>query len=529
MWPEQSNLSSATIPEEERSVCHLATTAVFQSIVPLDRFSKFVTLKRVTAWMFRFIQNTRPNATSERCPYLTVGELTVAENYWVSVAQKESFAEELDLLKTNLPLPKSNRLLPLRPFIDESLSILRVGGRMNHSKLSYSKMHPIILHGLHPMTKRIIEAEHSRLMHAGPTLLMSSLSRRFHVIGLRKAVRSVTRQCVTCKRHSAKPANQLLGQLPAERVTPESVFTRVGVDYAGPFQIKYGHVRKPTVLKAYICLFVCLAVKAVHLELVSDLTTEAFIAALRRFTARRGCPLLIWSDHGTNFVGANRELNELNVFLNHQITQGAISEFCGSHNTEWKYIPARSPHFGGLWESAVKSAKNHLKRIVSPVKLTFEEFTTVLTQVEACLNSRPLVPINSANDDGIEVLTPGHFLIGKPTTALPDPQISYKSISVLRRWHLCQCLIRHFWQRWENEYLSSINKYNKWKYPSRNVAPGDVVILQESGIAPTKWPLGRVLETHPGQDNLVRVVTLKTAQGVYKRPISKIAVLLPMD
>ena len=203
------------------------------------------------------------------------------------------------------------------------------------------------------------------------------------------------------------------------------------------------------------------------------------------------------SDHGTNFVGANRELN---VFLSHQITQDAISEFCSTQSIRWKYIPERSPHFGGIWESAVKSVKNHLKRVVSPVKLTFEELSTILIQVEACLNSRPLVPINSPDDDGIEVLTPGHFLIGKPITALPDP---HKSMSVLCRWHLCQCLVRPFWQRWQNEYLSSIN-YNKWKHPSRNVAPGDVVVMQESGIAPTKWPLGRVLETHPGQDNLVR-------------------------
>ena len=103
-----------------------------------------------------------------------------------------------------------------------------------------------------------------------------------------------------------RPHNQLLGQLPLERVTPASVFERVGLDYAGPFQIKYGCVRKPTVVKAYICLFVCLTVKAVHLELVSDLTIEAFIAALRRFLARRGYPLLLWSDHGTNFVCAKR-------------------------------------------------------------------------------------------------------------------------------------------------------------------------------------------------------------------------------
>ena len=161
------------------------------------------------------------------------------------------------------------------------------------------------------------------------------------------------------------------------------------------------------------------------------------------------------------------------------------------------------------------------------MKLSFEQFTTVLTQIESCLNSRPLIPTNSTDNDGIEVLTPGHFLIGRPVSALPDPQLSYKSISILR--HLCQCLTRHFWQRWQKEYLFTLNRCNKWKYPSRNISVGDVVVVQESGTAPTKWPLGRMLKTHPGQDGLVRVVTLKTSQGVYTRPVSKIAVLLPID
>lgn len=315
--------------------------------------------------------------------------------------------------------------------------------------------------------------------------------------------------------------------MPLERVTPASVFEKVGVDYAGPFLIKYGHVRKPTIVKAYICLFVCLSVKAVHLELVSDLTTEAFIAALRRFISRRGFPSLMWSDHGTNFVGASRELRELCNFLCSQQAQGTISEFCSSKNIEWRFIPEKAPHFGGIWESAVKSAKLHLSRVVGSVKLTFEEFSTILTQVEACLNSRPLIPVNTADDDGIETLTPGHFLIGKPLATLPDPSFSYRSVSLLRRWHLCQNLLRHFWQRWCKEYLSAINKYNKWRSPTRNVTVGDVVLLQESGLVPTKWPLGRVTEIHPGKDNLVRVVTVKTSQGCYKRPVSKVAVLLP--
>ena len=130
-------------------------------------------------------------------------------------------------------------------------------------------------------------------------------------------------------------------------------------------------------------------------------------------------------DHGSNFVGAKGELKALQDMLSNRITQGAISEFCSSHAIQWKYIPEKSPHFGGIWESAVKSVKNHLKRVVSPVRLTFEEFTTVLTQIEACLNSRPLTPVNSPDDDGVLALTPGHFLIGKALTSLPDSQLSY--------------------------------------------------------------------------------------------------------
>ena len=344
----------------------------------------------------------------------------------------------------------------------------------------------------------------------------------------RSTIRSITRQCITCKRHSAHPEDQMLGQLPAERVTLTAPFDKTGVDYAGPFQLKYGHVRKHTTIKTYICLFVCLSVKAVHLEVVSDLTTEAFIAALRRFIARRGCPTLIWSDHGSKFVGAKNELKELRNLLSDHDTEGAVSDFCSSNNIQWKFIPEKSPHFGGIWESGVKSVKTHLKRIVSPVKLTFEEFSTVLTQIEACLNSRPLTPVNSPDDDGITALTPGHFLIGKPLTALPDSHLSYRSVSLLKRWHLCQHLVRHFWKRWHNEYVQTLNKYNKWHFPTRNVTVGDVVLLQDSTM-PTRWPLARVIAVHPGSDHLVRVVTIKPPQGTYKRPVTKIALLIPNE
>lgn len=203
-----------------------------------------------------------------------------------------------------------------------------------------------------------------------------------------------------------------------------------------------------------MCVFVSMSVKAVHLELVSDLSTDSF-----RFIARRGKPS-IWNDHGTNFVGANRIIKELHAFLLSKQLEEAICDFCSTEGITWHFIPERAPHFGGLWEAAVRSFKTHLTRVVGNSKL---EMSTVLSQVEACLNSRPLGTIPHNDDDGIEMLTPRHFLIGRPLQALPDHPHFSQPLNLLRRWNLCQSLVRHFWERWRNEYIIELRKYSKWK------------------------------------------------------------------
>ncbi len=176
----------------------------------------------------------------------------------------------------------------------------------------------------------------------------------------------------------------------------------------------------------------------------------------------------------------------------------------------------------------MKSLKKHLKRVVRDVKLTFEELTTLLTQIEACLYSRPLAPIPDS-DDGVEALTPGHFLIGRPMEALPDPSSAYQPVSILRRWRLCQALVRHVWQHWSAEYVGHLMKFKKWQFPERNFEVGELVCLCEDGLTPTKWALARVVAVHPGADGLVRVVTVKTARGTYTRPVTKTALILPID
>ena len=171
----------------------------------------------------------------------------------------------------------------------------------------------------------------------------------YHIVGVKSILRAVSRQCVACQRAYAKTASQLMGQLPAERLKPSPPFSIVGVDYAGPVQCKRGNTRKPTLVKTYICLFICFSTKAVHLELVSDLMSEAFLAAFSRFVGWRGCPTLVCSDNGTNFVGANRELQDLQDLLKNKTTKDAIHHFSSDRRISWKFSPSRAPHFGGLW------------------------------------------------------------------------------------------------------------------------------------------------------------------------------------
>ncbi|XP_043064523.1 uncharacterized protein LOC122320480 [Drosophila ficusphila] len=171
-----------------------------------------------------------------------------------------------------------------------------------------------------------------------------------------------------------------MADLPKERVDSCKAFTVTGVDYCGPFMYKpEGRKRQP--LKCYICIFICFATKAVHMELVADLSTPTFLAALRRFIATRGRPKCIWSDNATNFTGAKNELAELRRLFLAEDHLKAIESFCLADSIEWKFIPPRSPHFGGLWEASVKTAKHHLYRTISQSTLGFDELRTIICMI----------------------------------------------------------------------------------------------------------------------------------------------------
>ncbi|XP_075168994.1 uncharacterized protein LOC142241135 isoform X1 [Haematobia irritans] len=265
-------------------------------------------------------------------------------------------------------------------------------------------------------------------------------------------------------------------------------------------------------------------VKAVHLELVPDLTTNAFIAALKRFISRRGYCSTIYSDNATNFIGANRELKDLlKLFLTQNHNQ-LVEECCRSLGIEWKFIPPRSPHFGGLWESAVKKAKYYLRRAIGTHILTFDELHTVTCQAEAIINSRPLTPISSDPND-LHPLTPAHFLVGRPLTTIPEPSQINENPSSLKRYHILRWIHQTFWDRWRNEYLNTIQQKTKWAGSRQNLQLNDLVLIKEDTSPPLKWPMGRIVATHPGEDGFVSVVTVRTIDGTFKRAVAKLCKL----
>lgn len=308
------------------------------------------------------------------------------------LAQRECYQHIIDNITcSSRNIELKGELQRLSLFVDE-FGLSRVGGRIRYTRFAFEKKHPAVIPPKHHLSLLIMKNEHLRLLHAGPQFLLSSIREKFWPIQGRNLARLVVHHCVTCFRSKPRNPTPLMGNLPASRATLLHPFHITGVDYAGPIFVKDKKGRGSKTNPAYICLFVCFAVKAVHIELVTDLTTECFLAAFRMFVSRRGKPLHMYSDNEKTFLGAKSELSTLGKFIlaSHQ----SISERVANDSINWHFIPAYAPHMGGLWEAGVKSCKHHLKRIMSNSKLTFEECSTVLCQIESILNSRPLTPLS---------------------------------------------------------------------------------------------------------------------------------------
>ncbi|GFW66709.1 integrase catalytic domain-containing protein [Trichonephila clavipes] len=320
-------------------------------------------------------------------------------------------------------------------------------------------------------------------------------------------------------------STQIMGNLPKERLITDYPFNCSGVDFSGPFFIKNKGQRKGNLFKVYVCIFVCFVFKAVHIELVSDLTSQAFIAALKRFMARRGKCAKLFSDNGKNFVGASNEIKKLLEIVRNPDEK--LANYLAAEGIEWKFIPARSPNFGGLWEAAIKSCKYHLKRVVNGINLTYEELLTVTVEIEGILNSRPLCPLSN-NDDDFQVLTPAHFLINRSLNSLKEPSLTKCKESNLKKWQKITRIVQLMWKFWSRNYLNQLQQRGKWMFEKNNVKIGDLVLIIDENLPTYKWALGRIVELYYGEEKKVRVVKIKTRYSTCKRAISKICIL-PME
>ncbi|GFV96029.1 integrase catalytic domain-containing protein [Trichonephila clavipes] len=424
-------------------------------IVPLpefiDRISSFTKLVRVCAWILRFIKNSH-SPVSRTFGYLKSSELHTAVVTIVRLIQQVEFPNEFKYLVQGNPLPKDNKLLPLNLFCD-SEGVLRVGGRLSrNTRLSYDQKHPMFLPKSHEFTRKVKNFYHITYLHAGPQLTLSLIRQKFWFVDGRSVVRHTLKKCLICFRMNLRSSSQFMGDLPPFRFQNIRPFESTGLDFAGPLTTKCAHKRSVTKFKSYICLFICTATKTVHLELVSDLST----AALRRFIARRSCPSKIISDNGSNFKGASSHLRKI-VYLRLQEVQNFLSR----KGIEWPFIPPYTPHFGGLWASAIKSAKQLLIKATNSELLKVEECSTLLIQIVACINSRSLTELSPDPSD-FNALTPAHFLVGSPIHQFPQPFQPSRSVGLSERWNLIQRLRQYFWDRWYTEYLHRLQPRSKW-------------------------------------------------------------------
>ncbi|XP_062698771.1 uncharacterized protein LOC134284194 [Aedes albopictus] len=545
-WPKQKKITETS--EELRAHLLLHHVSVPESLIDITRFSKWNVLLRTVALVNRFISNCRRKikglpievlkATESHekvlkrpSPSVIVPlrqeEYSKAEQYLWQVAQNAFYPDETKTLKNNrdepllekwISLEKSSPLYRLSPFADQC-GVIRVEGRTAHaSYATFDARFPVILPKDHPVTTLLLNNYHCRYGHANRETIVNEVRQRFHIFNLRSTVNKVMRDCQHCKVIKCRPQNPRMAPLPEERNFIRT-FSYVGVDYLGPLETSVGRRKE----KRYVVVFTCLVVRAVHLELAYNLSTDSCIMAVRRFIRRRGPPVEIFSDNGTNFVGASNELRKQIRSINTE-----CADTFTDARTKWTFNPPSAPHMGGVWERMVRSVKEAIRALDDGRKLNDEILVTVLTEAEGFINSRPLtyMPQDSAN---FEAITPNHFLLGNSSGA-HDPLRTPVDIAASLRssYQRSQFLSDAVWNRWLKEYFPTLNKRSKWLAKSKPVQVGDLVYVAEGNRR--TWLRGRIQQVFLGRDGRVRQAIVRTAAGTeLKRPIVKLAVMEVAD
>lgn len=500
-WPHEEEKEDDTT----ELVCVLNTSNT--SLPDVNRFSSYDRLIRATAIVLLFIQRCKEKSKTVE---MNTEHTRRATNLWFQQVQSEHFGRELHNLRTEGKLSRDSPLRRLDVMIDDGL--LKLRGRIKKADVPEEGKNPIILDGRHRFVKLLIEREHRRAGHANNERVVNDLRQRFWILRLRPTVKAIARSCLTCRIRNTKPQATPMGDLPHERLEAfKRPFSNCGLDYFGPIVVTIGRRHE----KRWGALFTCLTTRAVHIELVESLSTNSAIMALRRMAARRGWPSTIYSDNATNFKGADVELKKAYAdWLPH------LREWGLKYDTRWKYIAPGAPNQGGAWERLVRSIKSALTATLHEKSPKPEVLSTLLTEAEFSVNSRPLTHV-SVDPDDPEALTPNHFLLG---TSMGLPFMGPCTDSDKKTWKSAQALADQFWCRWLKEYLP--NLIPRPGSPSKpNIQLGDLVIVADPTLPRNTWPRGVVTSVHPGPDGVVRNTEVKTKGGIFRRPASKLVVI----
>lgn len=494
---------------------------IAQPLFDLSKNSELNKPLRITAWIQRFVHNAQK--TEKRTGELCTEEIQQAEKYWIKLTQSMSFSKEMDNLLKNTGVDKQSKIITLRPFLDD-VGLLRVGGRLQEANWSYSQKHPYILPGNDTFSELLIRRAHKDVMHSGLQATLNQLRETYWILKGRQMTKRCVRCCLICKRARVKAGQQVSAPLPKERINMTQAFETTGVDFAGPLYIK------PHNTKAYIALFTCAVTRAVHLELVSDLSTDAFLLAFRRFISRRGICGVIYSDNAKTFKRAEQDLKLLWTLMEAKEIQNLFAE----KRISWKYIVERAAWWGGMWERLVRSVKTCLRKVLGRSYLGFEELQTLICEVEAVINSRPLTYLHTDSSEP-SPLTPAHFITGQRITTLPSYPLRDSSLVKMdatqfnKRWQYRQRLINNFWTRWQKDYLMELRSAHCVSILTKS-APfkvGDVVLLYEDKQPKHTWKMGRIEETFVGRDGKIRSCAVRLpSRLILKRPVQ---LLYPLE
>lgn len=509
-----------------------------------DRFEKFSSWRNLVS-AFATLQHVAQSFKKEHGPTCNGWHLCnnahsgkrfkASELFILKTAQRQSYGREISVLEAGLELPKDSDIRKLSPFVDES-GLLRVGGRLRNMNdtLGLVSVNPVIIPKGH-VARLLIHHFHEKTYHQGRHITEGSIrSHGYWIIGCKKMVSSVIYQCVLCKKLRGKPLQQRMADLPADRLSPGPPFTSVGVDVFGPWQIVTRRTRGGVVNdKRWAVLFTCLTSRAVHIEVLENMTSSCFLNALRRFISLRGSVQTFRSDRGTNFVGAADEMRADVINVEDNSFRRDLREL-NNPTCVWSFNAPHASHMGGVWERAIGIARRILDGIFLKKgyrDLTHEVLCTFMAEVCAIMNSRPIAVLDTDANDPL-VLTP-NLLLTQKQNGVNQPTVSNeftKKDMFVAQWKHVQALSDIFWKRWRDGYLDQLQTRRKWQSPCSNVKEGDIVLVRDGNTHRYDWPLAIVEKPLFSDDRLVRKATVrlfKNGKSVfYTRPVNELVLLL---